>query len=27
MREIWRTFGFLAALLLVFEWYAYHRRL
>ena len=26
-REIWRTFGFLAALLLVFEWYAYHRRL
>jgi hypothetical protein len=26
-REIWRTFGLLAALLLVFEWYAYHRRL
>jgi Ca-activated chloride channel family protein len=26
-REIWRTFALLAALLLVFEWYAYHRRL
>ncbi len=26
-REIWRTFGLLAAFLLLFEWYAYHRRL
>jgi Ca-activated chloride channel homolog len=26
-REIWRTFALLALLLLVFEWYAYHRRL
>jgi Ca-activated chloride channel homolog len=26
-REIWRTFALLATLLLVFEWYAYHRRL
>ena len=26
-REIWRTFALLAALLLIFEWYAYHRRL
>jgi hypothetical protein len=26
-REIWRSFALLAVLLLVFEWYAYHRRL
>lgn len=26
-REIWRTFALLTTLLLVFEWYAYHRRL